>query len=83
VKEFFKAITCFNPKIIKSIVQGVPIFIIEKTMIEMFNLPKTSIAKLATKPTKEKDKEKEREKKATIFQKIVSPEALVNWERWN
>jgi hypothetical protein len=63
--------------------QGVPVFITEKTMVEMFNLPETSITKLATKPTKDKDKEKEREKKAAIFWKIVSPEALVDWEGWN
>lgn len=59
--------------------QGVLVFTIEKTMVEMFNLPETSITKLATKPTKEKDKEK----KATIFWKIVSPEALVNREGRN
>jgi hypothetical protein len=43
--------------------------------------PKTSITKLATKPTKEKDKEKKKgEKKAIIFWKIVSPKTFVDRE---
>jgi hypothetical protein len=59
--------------------QGIPVFITEKTMVEMFNLPETSITKLTTKPIKKKDKEK----KGAIFWKIVSLEALVNREGWN
>ncbi len=62
--------------------QEVPIFIIEKTMAKMFNLPKSNIANLPTKPIKEKDKEREREKKAAIYQKIASLEALIDQEGW-
>jgi len=51
--------TRFNPKIIKSIVQGVLIFITKNMVVEMLHLPKLGITKLLTKPTKEKDKEKE------------------------
>jgi hypothetical protein len=40
-------------------VQGVPIFITEKTMVNMFNLPKIGIKELLPKLTKEKDNEKE------------------------
>ncbi len=39
VKEFMQAIIWFNSKTVKSIVQGVPIFITEKTMVEMLKLP--------------------------------------------
>jgi len=74
VKEFLHAITDFNPKIIELIVQGIPIFIIEKMVAEMFNLPKIGIIKLLTKPTKKK----EREKEAAIYGKNVPLEALVD-----
>jgi hypothetical protein len=46
----------------------------------MLNLMETSITKLLAKPMKEKDKERAREKEVAIYKKIVSPEALVNWE---
>jgi hypothetical protein len=49
-------------------------------MVEMFQLSKSSITKIPTKPTKEKEKEKEREKEVAIYQKIVPLEALVNQE---
>jgi hypothetical protein len=49
VKEFLQAITHFNPKIIELVVQGVSVFIIEKMMAKMLNLPKTGITKLPTK----------------------------------
>jgi hypothetical protein len=62
--------------------QGVPIFIIEKTMAKMLNLPKSSIANLPTKPIKKKDKEREREKKVAIYQKIASLEAFIDQEGW-
>jgi hypothetical protein len=55
---------------------GVFIFLIGKTAAKMFKLPKTSLSKLLAKPTKEKDKEK----KATIYQKFVPSEALVDRE---
>ncbi len=48
----------------------------------MLNLMETSITKLLAKPMKEKDKERAREKEVAIYKKIVSPEALVNWEGW-
>ncbi len=51
-------------------------------MVEMFQLSKSSITKIPTKPTKEKEKEKEREKEVAIYQKIVPLEALVNQEGW-
>ncbi len=82
VKEFLQAITHFNLKIIKLVVQGIPVFITEKTMAKMLNLPKTGITKLPTNLTKEKDKERKKEKEATIYYKIVSPKALVSWEGW-
>ncbi len=67
MKEFLHAITCFNPKIIKSAVQGVLVFITEETMIEMFNLSKINITKLLAKLTKKKDTKIEKEKKAAIY----------------
>jgi len=48
-------------------VQGVPIFITEKTMVNMFNLPKIGIKKLVPKLTKERENEKE----AIIYQKVT------------
>jgi len=77
-----QAITHFNQKIIELVGQGVPIFIIEKTMAKMLNLPKMGITKLLTKPAKEKDKERKKEREATIYQKITSPKALVNRDGW-
>jgi len=74
MKEFLHAITHFNPKIMESIVQGIPIFIIEKMVAEMLNLLEVGIIKLLTKPTKEK----EREKEAAIYGKNVPLEALVD-----
>jgi hypothetical protein len=59
VKEFLLTITQFNLEIIKSIVQGVSIFITKKMVVQMFQLLETSLSKLPTKPTKEKEKEKE------------------------
>jgi hypothetical protein len=70
VKKFLQAITRFNPKIIESIVQGVPVFITRKMVVEMLHLPKLGITKLLTKSTKEKDKERENEKEVAIYQKI-------------
>jgi hypothetical protein len=58
--------------------QRVSIFIIIETVAEMFNLPKISINKLLSKPTKEK----EREKEAAIYRKITLLKALINRERW-
>jgi hypothetical protein len=55
-------------------VQGVSVFITEKMMVEMFNLPKIGISKLPPKLTKEKEKENE----VFIYQKIVPPKALVD-----
>ncbi len=78
MKEFLQAITCFNPKIIKSIVQGVLIFITKKMVVEMFHLPELGIIKLLAKPTKEKDKEREKEREVAIYRKIVLLEALVD-----
>jgi len=51
-------------------------------MARMLNLLKMGITKLPTKLAKDKDKERKREREATIYQKIVSPKALVNWEGW-
>jgi hypothetical protein len=51
---------------IELVVQGVLVFIIEKTMAKMLNLPKMGITKLPTKSAKEKDKERKREREATI-----------------
>ncbi len=82
VKEFLQAITCFIPKIIKSVVQGVPIFITKKMVVEMFRLPKLGITKLVAKLTKGKDKERKKEREVAIYRKIASPEALADWERW-
>jgi hypothetical protein len=48
-------------------VQGVSIFITEKTMVEMFKLPKIGIKNLPPKLTKEKEKKNE----VIIYQKIV------------
>ncbi len=59
MKEFLQAITYFNLEIIKSVVQGVSIFIIKKMVANMFNLLKIGINKLLTKPTKEKESVKE------------------------
>jgi hypothetical protein len=56
-------------KIIKLVVQRVLVFIIEKTMAKMLNLPKIKITELSAKLTKWKDKERE----ITIYQKLVSP----------
>lgn len=58
--------------------QRVSIFIIIETVAEMLNLPKISINKLLSKPTKEK----EREKEAAIQRKITPLEALINQEGW-
>jgi hypothetical protein len=63
-------------------VQGVPIFITKKTMAKMLSLRKIGITKLPTKPIKKKDKEREREKEVTIYRKIASLEALIDWEGW-
>jgi hypothetical protein len=82
VKEFQQAITCFNPKIIESVVQGILVFIIEETVTKMFNLSKIGITKLLAKPTKEKDTKIEKEKEAATYRKITSPEALVDYEGW-
>lgn len=82
MKEFLQAITCFIPKIIKSVVQGVPIFITKKMVVEMFRLPKLGITKLVAKLTKGKDKERKKEREVAIYRKIASLEALVDWERW-
>jgi len=43
----------------KLIVQGILVFIIEKTVAKMLKLLKIGINKLLAKPTKEKEKEKE------------------------
>lgn len=59
MKEFLQVITWFNPKIMKLIVQGILVFIIEKTVAKMLKLLKIGINKLLAKPTKEKEKEKE------------------------
>jgi hypothetical protein len=48
----------------------------------MFNLSKINITKLLAKLTKEKDMKIEREKEAATYQKITSPEALIDWEGW-
>lgn len=61
-------------KIIKSIVQGVLVFITEKTMAKMFNLLEIGINKLPPKLIKEKEKENA----MVVYQKIVPPKALVN-----
>jgi hypothetical protein len=55
VKEFLQAITCFNPKIIESVVQRVLVVITEEMVTKMFNFSKIGITKLLAKPTKEKD----------------------------
>jgi len=53
-----QAITHFNQEIIELVGQGVPIFIIEKTMAKMLNLPKMGITKLPSRPRKRTKKEK-------------------------
>jgi hypothetical protein len=53
--------------------QGVPIFITENVVAEMFNILEIGINKLLPKPTKEKEK-----KEATTYQKNVPLEALVD-----
>lgn len=58
--------------------QGVLVFITEKTMAKMFNLLEIGINKLPPKLIKEKENENE----VVVYQKIVPPKALVNWEGW-
>jgi hypothetical protein len=65
-------------EIVKSIVQGVLVFMIEKIVAEMFKLSKIGINKLLAKPTKEKEKEKE----ADVYGTIVPSKALVDKEGW-
>jgi len=55
-------------------VQGVLVFITEKTMAKMFNLLEIGINKLPPKLIKEKENESE----VVVYQKIVPPKALVN-----
>jgi hypothetical protein len=47
-------------------VQGISIFITEKTVVEMLQLLKTNINKLLAKPTKE-----EKKKEVAIYQNIM------------
>lgn len=56
--------------------QVVSVFITEKMVVEMLQLPKIGLNKLLAKPTKEKEKEK----KAIVYQKIAPLEALVDQE---
>ncbi len=66
VKEFLQAIIWFNQKIVELVVQGISIFITEKTVVEMLQLLKTNINKLLAKPTKE-----EKKKEVAIYQNIM------------
>jgi hypothetical protein len=43
VKEFLQAITQFNPKIVKLVVQGVPIFITKNIVAKILKLPKICV----------------------------------------
>jgi hypothetical protein len=64
--------------IIKSIVQGVLIFITEKIVAKMLHILELGITKLLIKPAKDKDKERRKEREAAIYYKIISPKALVD-----
>jgi hypothetical protein len=46
IKEFLQAIVWFNPKLIESVVQGIPVFFTKEINREMFLLPVAGISKL-------------------------------------
>lgn len=46
IKEFLQAIVWFNPKVIESVVQGIPVFFTKEINREMFLLPVAGISKL-------------------------------------
>jgi hypothetical protein len=51
-------------------------------MVEMFYLPQSDITKILAKLAKDKEKEREKEREATIYQKIVPSNTLLDREGW-
>jgi hypothetical protein len=46
IKEFLQAIVWFNPEVIESVVQSIPVFFTKEINREMFLLPVAGISKL-------------------------------------